>query len=109
MEDVVRRRRRRQRLEIKAKRKPPATASQPKNRKYTRTTFYLPGLRSARLAQDVSQSELTRRSGVAQSTISQLEWCDNAAQKATLLKLSTALGVDPRDMLRGGRYDTENF
>lgn len=96
-------------MTTKPKRKPPATASQPKNKKYTRTTFYLPGLRTARLTQDVSQTELMRRSGVAQSTISQLEWMDNAAQKVTLVKLATALGVDPRDMLRGGRYDTENF
>jgi hypothetical protein len=34
---------------------------------------------------------------------------DNAAQKVTLVKLATALGVDPRDMLRGGRFDVENF
>jgi hypothetical protein len=46
---------------------------------------------------------------VAQPTISHLEWEDNNAQKATVVKLATALGVDPRDMLRGGRYDTENF
>jgi transcriptional regulator with XRE-family HTH domain len=96
-------------LDAKRKRKPPATASQPKRRRYKRRTFYLPGLRNARLSQDISQSRLKRLSGVAQATISQLEWRDNAAQKATVLKLASALGVDPRDLLRGGKYDTEQF
>ncbi|MDQ3362401.1 MAG: helix-turn-helix domain-containing protein [Actinomycetota bacterium] len=96
-------------METKAKRKPPATASQPKRKTYKRTTYPLPGLRAARLAQDVSQSVLARRSGVAQPTISHLEWEDNAAQKSTVLKLAAALGVDPREMLRGGKYDTEEF
>jgi len=97
-------------IETKAKRKPPATASQPKRGKtYKRATFPLPGLRNARLAQDVSQARLARRSGVAQPTISHLEWGDNRAQKATVLKLATALGVDPREMLRGGKFDTEEF
>ncbi len=46
---------------------------------------------------------------MAQPTISHLEWGDNRAQKATALKLANALGIDPRDLLRGGRYDTEEF
>lgn len=97
-------------MEARAKRRPPATASQPKRKAVKRKkTYPLPGLRAARLAQDVSQSELARRSGVAQPSISHLEWEDNAAQKATLMKLASALGVDPRDMLRGGRFDVESF
>lgn len=52
---------------------------------------------------------LARRSGVGQPTISHLEWEDNAAQKATVLKLAHALGIDPREMLRGGKYDVEEF
>jgi DNA-binding XRE family transcriptional regulator len=97
-------------IETKAKRKPPATATQPKRGKtYKRKTFPLPGLRNARLAQDISQARLALRSGVAQPSISHLEWGDNAAQRATALKLASALGVDPRDLLRGGRFDVENF
>jgi plasmid maintenance system antidote protein VapI len=52
---------------------------------------------------------LARITGVAQPTISHLEWLDNAAQKATAIKLADALGVNPRDLLRGGIYDTEEF
>ncbi len=46
---------------------------------------------------------------MGQPTISHLEWEDNAAQKATVLKLAHALGIDPREMLRGGKYDVEEF
>jgi DNA-binding XRE family transcriptional regulator len=97
-------------IDTKPKRKPPATATRPKRGKtYKRKTFPLPGLRAARLAQDISQARLALRSGVAQPSISHLEWGDNNAQKATAIKLANALGIDPRDLLRGGRYDTENF
>jgi ribosome-binding protein aMBF1 (putative translation factor) len=95
-------------LDSKKKRKPPATASQ-RARRTRRKTYPLPGLRNARLAQDVSQSVLVKRSGVAQATISHLEWGDNRAQRATVLKLASGLGIDPREMLRGGRYDTDEF
>ncbi len=46
---------------------------------------------------------------MAQATISHLEWGDNRAQRATVLKLASGLGIDPREMLRGGRYDTDEF
>ncbi len=49
----------------------------------------------------LSLRDLTRRSGVAYDTISKLETGKREAQPRTLRKLAEALGVEPKELMRG--------
>ncbi len=61
------------------------------------------GARLRRLRQEraLSLRDLTRRSGVAYDTISKLETGKREAQPRTLRKLAEALGVEPKELMRG--------
>jgi DNA-binding transcriptional regulator YiaG len=101
----------------KKRRRPPAMAtrsdrkkpmSKEERKKHAPKSFhYTPGLRAARLALDMSQQKLARRAGTTQVTISCLEWEDRQAKPATIVNLARALGVKPRDILKGGRFDPD--
>ena len=58
-------------------------------------------LRRLRREAALSQQELARRAGTTQETISRLEQGHHAARGRTLRKLAEALGVEPRDLMKG--------
>ncbi len=58
-------------------------------------------LRRLRQERALSLRDLTRRSGVAYDTISKLETGKREAQPRTLRKLAEALGVEPKELMRG--------
>ena len=49
----------------------------------------------------LSLRELGRRSGIAYDTINKLENEQRAAQARTLRRLADALGVEPRELMKG--------
>ena len=57
-------------------------------------------LRELRREAALSQQDLERMTGVAQSTLSTLEAGKRDAQPRTVRKLAEALGVEPRELLR---------
>ncbi len=61
------------------------------------------GARLRRLRRDraLSQRELSRTTGVAFDTISRLETGKQRAQPRTIRKLADALGVEPRELMKG--------
>lgn len=61
------------------------------------------GVRLRRLRQEraLSLRDLTRKSGVAYDTISKLETGKREAQPRTLRKLAEALGVEPKELMKG--------
>jgi len=59
----------------------------------------LPSLREIREDKAMSQRNLADRSGVAQSTIVELELNKREAQPSTTRKLAEALGVEPVDLM----------
>ena len=61
------------------------------------------GMRLRRLRQEqaLSLRDLTRRSGVAYDTISKLETGKREAQPRTIRKLAVALGVEPKELMKG--------
>lgn len=59
----------------------------------------LPGLRQARARQGLSMEELKERTGIAVSTISELESGHRGAQGRTVRKLADALKVTPADLV----------
>jgi transcriptional regulator with XRE-family HTH domain len=61
----------------------------------------LPQLRRLRNETALSQEELAKRSGVSRATIADLEAGKRGAQPRTLRKLAGALGVEPRELLKG--------
>jgi DNA-binding XRE family transcriptional regulator len=101
----------------RAKRQPPAMATRSdkkpasvrpeaeRNKHRPKSLYPLPGLRNARLAMDITQSELGRRSGISQVSISALEWQDRDARRGTADKLARGLGVQTQDIMAGGRFD----
>ena len=58
-------------------------------------------LRHIRRVQALSLRDLTRRSGVAFDTISKLETGKRRAQPRTIRKLAEALGVEPKELMKG--------
>jgi transcriptional regulator with XRE-family HTH domain len=57
-------------------------------------------LRGLRRERALSQQDLERMTGVAQSTLSALESGKRDAQPRTVRKLADALGVEPRELMR---------
>jgi transcriptional regulator with XRE-family HTH domain len=58
-------------------------------------------LRRLRREAALSQQELADRAGTTQETISRLERGHNAARGSTIRKLANALGVEPRELMKG--------
>ena len=58
-------------------------------------------LRRLRRERALSLRELGRRSGIAYDTISKLENEQRSAQARTLRRLAEALGVEPRELMKG--------
>ena len=58
-------------------------------------------LRQVRRERALSQRDLARTTGVAFDTISRLETGKQDAQPKTLRKLAEALGVEPKELMRG--------
>ncbi len=59
----------------------------------------LPGLAAHRRRRGLTQRQLGELSGVAHSTVQQLEALKRGAYPQTLRKLAMALGVEPKDLL----------
>jgi transcriptional regulator with XRE-family HTH domain len=57
-------------------------------------------LRRLRTERALSQEDLERMTGIAASTISNLERGKRSAQHRTLRRLAEALGVDPRELMK---------
>jgi repressor LexA len=57
-------------------------------------------LRELRRERALSQQDLERMTGIAQSTLSALESGKRDAQPRTVRKLADALGVEPRELMR---------
>lgn len=58
------------------------------------TNYIVSNIRSYRIAQGISQSELSRRSGVPQKTISRMENGLSSPALSTLIKLLNTLHLD---------------
>jgi transcriptional regulator with XRE-family HTH domain len=58
-------------------------------------------LRRLRRERALSQRDLSRMTGVAFDTISRLETGKQEAQHRTIRKLAEALGVEPREIMKG--------
>jgi len=64
-----------------------------RRRRSTNRKLY--GLTAARMRVGLTKSELSRRSGVSQPTLSRLEYLDYAAKPETIMRLARALRVEP--------------
>jgi transcriptional regulator with XRE-family HTH domain len=60
---------------------------------------YLPALRRLRLQVALSQKELAERTGMSQTTLSDLETGKTKARPSTMRRLADALGCTPRDLM----------
>ncbi len=58
-------------------------------------------LKRLRRQQALSQQDLERITGVTQSTISRLEANERPARPSTIRRLAEALGVEPKELMRG--------
>jgi transcriptional regulator with XRE-family HTH domain len=58
-------------------------------------------LRWLRREQALSQRDLSRMTGIAFDTISRLETGKQRAQPRTIRKLADALGIEPRELMKG--------
>jgi len=58
-------------------------------------------LRQLRREQALSQRDLSRMTSIAHDSISQLETGKREAQPRTIRKLASALGVAPRELMKG--------
>ena len=58
-------------------------------------------LRQLRREQALSQRDLSGITGIAHDSISQLETGKREAQPRTIRKLADALGVEPRELMKG--------
>lgn len=61
-------------------------------------------LRQIRREQALSQRDLSRMTGVAHDSISQLETEKRHAQPKTIRKLAAVLGVEPRELIQESEY-----
>ena len=57
-------------------------------------------LRQLRIESALSQQDLERATGIAQSTISNLELGNRPARLSTIRKLAEALGVEPKEFMK---------
>ena len=57
-------------------------------------------LRRKRRERALSQQDVTRITGVAQATLSDLEGGKRGARASTLRKLAEGLGVEPRELMK---------
>lgn len=57
-------------------------------------------LRQLRIQRAISQEDLGRVTGIAQSTISNLESSNRSARLSTIRKLAEALGVEPKELMK---------
>ena len=57
-------------------------------------------LRRLRRERALSQQDVTRFTGVAQATLSDLEGGKRGARASTLRKLAEALSVEPKDLMK---------
>jgi XRE family transcriptional regulator, fatty acid utilization regulator len=57
-------------------------------------------LRRLRRERALSQQDVTKFTGVAQATLSDLEGGKRGARASTLRKLAEALGVEPKDLMK---------
>jgi transcriptional regulator with XRE-family HTH domain len=57
-------------------------------------------LRHLRRERALSQQDLTKTTGVAQATLSDLEGGKRGARASTLRKLAEALGVEPKELIK---------
>jgi transcriptional regulator with XRE-family HTH domain len=60
-----------------------------------------PRLRQLRRERALSQRDLTGVTGIAFDTISRLETGKQQAQPGTIRRLAEALGVDPKELMKG--------
>ena len=58
-------------------------------------------LRGLRRGRALSQRDVSRMTGIAFDTISRLETGKQRAQPRTIRKLADALGVEPRELMKG--------
>ena len=58
-------------------------------------------MRRVRRAHVLSQRDLSRMTGIAFDTISRLETGKQRAQPRTIRRLADALGVEPRELMKG--------
>ncbi len=58
-------------------------------------------MRRLRREQALSLRDLAYRSGIAYDTINRLELGKQEAQPRTIRKLAEALGVDPKELMKG--------
>jgi HTH-type transcriptional regulator, competence development regulator len=58
-------------------------------------------LRRLRRERALSQREVSRMTGIAFDTISRLETGKQRAQPRTIRKLANALGVEPKELMKG--------
>ena len=58
-------------------------------------------LRQLRRERALSQRDLTRMTGIAHDTISDLETGKRRAQLRTIRKLAEVLGVEPKELMKG--------
>lgn len=70
---------------------------------FMRVSFDIDGqrLRALRVEQALTLRALGERSGVAYDTINKLELGQRPARLSTIRKLADALGVEPRELMRG--------
>jgi transcriptional regulator with XRE-family HTH domain len=66
-------------------------------------SILLPALAAHRRRQGLTQRQLGELAGVAHTTVQQVESMSRGAYPRTLRKLATALGVEPADLVSGGR------
>ncbi len=57
-------------------------------------------LRQLRVQRAISQEDLGRMTGIAQSTISNLESSNRPARLSTIRKMAEALGVEPSELMK---------
>ena len=69
------------------------------NRRFTRVDGQR--LRQLRREQALSQRDLSEITGIAHDSISHLETGKREAQPRTIRKLADALGVEPRELMKG--------
>lgn len=62
----------------------------------------VPGLRRIREARFLSQKDVAELTGLARSTVAEIETTKRPARFSTIKKLAAALGVDPNDLVTRG-------
>ncbi len=62
----------------------------------------VPGLRQIREDRFLSQKDVAELTGLARSTIAEIETGKRPARFSTIKKLATALGVTPNDLVTSG-------